>query len=585
MYSTKTYNESIELLNSLQSNASTLDQIRKHRKEADLRSIPEMIQCFKRIGYNPVDFNRLNAIHISGTKGKGSTSAFVERILREFGKTITNQSIPVIDKNNNVHNHTSENELFEKQEKFKTGLFTSPHMIEVRERIRLDGVPISKDLFTKYFFQVWEKFHNDSDLRSPLNTSEKVLGKNENILNHNVEHDEKLISRTEKPIIPSYFRFLTLLAFHVFVQEGVSVAVIETGIGGEYDSTNILVSPTVCGITSIGLDHVDILGNSIPEIALQKAGIMKKGSVAISAPDQDSEAIKVFEKVAEERHCEFKIAKTLDQYIQHTNSLKLHAPEIGIAGEHQVINAALAVELCFQWMKRSKWSAKHPEAIQDTDIENTGKYLPEWVLEGLKKTKWPGRSHSFIPPKHPNIKWFLDGAHTKDSMNACVQWFLKETNNSKTPCILIFSPAHGRNKPELIKELIQVVNKRPFLKIIFCNKITFNPETTNKNIAHNPKELNELLDSWKNVSLENTCKNTTQNHVNLTSDLEKISLLNSINDAVEYVYTNYGKQTPLNHKENNNQMIPEKEIQFNVLVTGSLHLVGGVLDVTNTPIW
>lgn len=114
----------------------------------------------------------------------------------------------------------------------------SPHLIEVRERIRIDGRPVSKDLFCKHFWECWDMLHS----------SEGGM--------------------------PAYFRFLTLLAFKMFLAEKVDVAVVEVGLGGRYDATNV-IDPAVCGITSLGLEHTDILGSTLSEIAFHKAGIFK----------------------------------------------------------------------------------------------------------------------------------------------------------------------------------------------------------------------------------------------------------------------------------------------------------------------
>ena len=133
----------------------------------------------------------------------------------------------------------------------KVGLYTSPHLLSVRERIRINSKPISEELFTRYFFEVWDKLETAAQARE-----------------------------ADKRIKPVYFRFMTLLAFHTFVREQVDVAVLEVGVGGEFDSTNIVTTPAVTGITSLGIDHVGVLGGTIEEIAWHKGGIPKDGSPA-----------------------------------------------------------------------------------------------------------------------------------------------------------------------------------------------------------------------------------------------------------------------------------------------------------------
>jgi folylpolyglutamate synthase len=121
------------------------------------------------------------------------------------------------------------------------------------ERIQINSNPLSKELFARYFFEVW----------NALETIATTEG----------------LDLTRKP---GYFLFLTLMSFHIFIREGVDVAIYEVGIGGEFDLTNIFESPIVTGITTLGIDHVDVLGNTIEEISWHKASIFKSGSPAFS---------------------------------------------------------------------------------------------------------------------------------------------------------------------------------------------------------------------------------------------------------------------------------------------------------------
>lgn len=166
------YKNAISCLNKLQSNASSIKESVVSGTTGQDVKFKDTITYLERSGLTLNDLDRLSVIHVSGTKGKGTTCALTETLLRSYG--------------------------------VKTGFFSSPHLISVTERIRINGVPISEKMFTKYFWKVWNNLEN---------------GKNE---------------------MPAYFKFLTILCFHIFLEENVEAAILEVGIGGEYDSTNIV---------------------------------------------------------------------------------------------------------------------------------------------------------------------------------------------------------------------------------------------------------------------------------------------------------------------------------------------------------
>ena len=169
------------------------------------------------------------SIHIAGTNGKGSTSHMLAAILQEAG--------------------------------YKTGLYTSPHLVDFRERIRIDGVPVSEDFVNRFTAQ----------------------------------HKALIES-----ISPSFFEITVAMAFAAFAEEGVDIAVIETGLGGRLDSTNV-ITPELSIITNISLDHTDLLGSTITEIAREKAGIIKPG-VPVVIGQYNEEAFEVFKKVSDDQN-------------------------------------------------------------------------------------------------------------------------------------------------------------------------------------------------------------------------------------------------------------------------------------------
>ncbi|KAJ1951619.1 Folylpolyglutamate synthetase [Linderina macrospora] len=460
--STETYTD----LNNLQTNFQIIQQIKASGGRLNEYSIPEFASFIEKIGHKVSDLDRLNVIHVTGTKGKGSTCAFVSSLLSG---------------------------QMEAGNKLKIGLFTSPHLIEVRERIQINGQPISTDQFAKYFYQVY----------------------------NGLKAEEPKLKRVmpESPDMPMYFRFLTLMAYHTFLQENVDVAIMEVGVGGQYDSTNVIQKPIVCGIASLGIDHQGSLGNTIEEIAWHKAGIMKQGAPAYSV-EQPESALQVLEARAKERHTTVEVVRPLD-----------HSVELGIPGEHQAINAALAVRLCQEWAART----------------NTKFASASWITDGLRTARWPGRSQTFVSPRHANISYNVDGAHTVESMAACGKWFASKA--SDIPCVLVFNAAHERNARALLETLWNETKGCKFVAAVFCPNLSNRVDSVNFTVE-NDQELRQQKESakiWKELS-----------------GVEDTTVCGTINEAVECVEERFGKQ-------------PAGET--NILVAGSLHLVGGFLDV------
>ncbi|ORX91571.1 FolC bifunctional protein [Basidiobolus meristosporus CBS 931.73] len=483
----KSYENAVEDLNSLQSNLATLENIWKARGRLNQRSLPEMINLCERIGYQVEDFDRLNVIHVTGTKGKGSTCALSESILR------------------NMHG----------DKHIKTGLFTSPHLIEVRERIRINGSPIDKDSFTRYFYECWERLEE---------TRDKALD--------------------DQPSRPSYFRFLNLMAYHIFMQEKVDVAILEVGVGGEYDSTNIVRKPVVCGISALGIDHQAVLGNTIEEIAWHKAGIIKQNVPVFTVP-QPEEAMKVIERRASEKNAPLHVIPS------HEAIQGLDKISIGLAGSHQLSNSSLAISLCDSWNRIRKCNVS-PETVRPLNS------VPQEFVPGLKNVKWPGRGQILATPGFTETEWYLDGAHTMESMKACAEWFSNTVDHEDSPVenILLFNSANGRDGLAQIKLLSEIQQKVNFKHAVFC------PNLTHSRIKSSADSRNIVLKVDQELSTQRSLANTwtsmtnepDQHHANLFPDIEK---------AVNWILSgsNPGKK------------------KRRVLVTGSLHLVGGVMTV------
>lgn len=268
-------------------------------------------------------------VHVAGTNGKGSTSAMIERALREHG--------------------------------VRTGLYTSPHLVEPAERIRILGAPVSREDFASAFDTVHEAA-------------------------------EELLRAGEIDMHPTYFETITAMAFVLFRRRRVDIAVLETGMGGRLDATNV-VDPLMSVITPIDFDHERYLGDTIPKIAFEKAGILKPNRRAVFAR-QRPEALEVLERRAREVdaiaiHATDWEARNLE--LRPDGSRFLAASpwsEIGIdcplVGEHQVDNALTAIA-----------------ALDRLGVP------PDVIRRGIAATRWPGR----LEKAGDQPLMFLDGAH------------------------------------------------------------------------------------------------------------------------------------------------------------------------------
>lgn len=475
----KTYNDAINALNSLQSNYANIMAIRESGIRKNEMSILEMREWARRIGYSTKDFNQLNVIHITGTKGKGSTAAFTSSILQKY-----QDKLP------------------------KVGLYTSPHLRTVRERIRINGQPISEDKFTEYFFDVWNKLDCTT---SSLKTFPHMTPGSK----------------------PGYFKYLTLLSFHTFIQEGCNSCVYEVGIGGEYDSTNIIEKPVACGVSLLGIDHTYMLGDTISEIAWNKGGIFKDGAPAYTVTGQPQKGLEVLKERATEKNTslrEVPIFKELDNI------------SLGIAGEFQKSNASLAVCLASQ-------------ALRTLDIINTEVPLEQTshllanVVEGLKDTQWEGRCQTIKKGKNT---WYIDGAHTLDSIAAASGWYSDIGSKSANKKILLFNQ-QTREATRLLECLDSTIDKSArFDLAVFSTNVTWESGSYSADLVsmNTSKEEVEKLSVQQNLAAE---------WKKLHQDCET-TVTSSIESAVKKIESLSNE--PLD-----------------IFVTGSLHLVGGLLVV------
>ncbi|KAL0241229.1 hypothetical protein GEMRC1_006464 [Eukaryota sp. GEM-RC1] len=345
-------------LNELQSNAQTLKFLPKDPIEATRDAASRL----------SIDLQKIPAVHIAGTKGKGSTSFVTEQLLRSSNPSL------------------------------KTLLFTSPHILNVRERIRINGQPISRDLFKKYFWKVFDTLASSTD-------------------------------DSRYPTMPPYFRFLTVLALKISHDEKIPINVFEVGIGGTLDSTNV-IHPTVCGITSMGIDHQNVLGNTLSQITEHKAGIIKENIPVVTVLNP-LEAMKVIEDTARRKNAPLRIARTLPKKV---SSVLKHVPFVQT-------NTALGVELADAFRVR--------QLGQQSWFKDDELILPAKAIKAIKNLSLPGR-HQVLYSNNNRI--FLDGAHTTDSLAHTGSWFRRRSKPSKSS-ILIFNVTGDRNPATLLTAL------------------------------------------------------------------------------------------------------------------------------------
>lgn len=314
------------------------------------------LRLVKKLGLEE-SFHKLKYVHVAGTKGKGTTSFLTSELLQVYGA--------------------------------KVGLFTSPHLVDIRERIVVNGEMLSQERFAKYFFDVYDRHES-------LAASES-------------EMDREVASKA------NFFRLMFLTSIHAFASEGVNIGVMEVGIGGRIDATNI-IQPDVCAITALGMDHMEVLGNTIEAIASEKAGIMKTGVPCFSAPQTMYPSTRaVLMAKAKEVDCPISF---LDEGVVPYRQW----PPLAIGGAHAVENSKLAFLL-----------ARHmigvPVVVPLSPLETAV----------FSHAKMLGRSQIIKVSKQVTV--YLDGAHTPESMAAAASWFfsLPETQRtSKARNVLLF---------------------------------------------------------------------------------------------------------------------------------------------------
>mgnify|MGYP002784145208 CR=1 FL=1 len=315
------------------------------------------------------------AIHIAGTNGKGSTAAMTEAILRAAG--------------------------------FHVGQYTSPHLISITERIRVDGSEIHENDFARLATAVRQS-------------------------------SETLVAEGKLAASPTYFEQVTMIAYLYFAERQVELAVLEVGMGGRLDATNIC-QPAVTAITPIGFDHQKYLGNTLAAIAGEKAGIIKPNVPVVVAP-QPYEAMQTIVARAEELSAPL-VSVAGESFYAEPNAgqyrlrYRTYDVQLNLRGRHQAENAMTAILIAEQ-LRQLGWK------IDQQTIE-----------EGLSKANWPGRLQLIESPKF-SVQLLVDGAHNPSGAET-LRNFLDE-HYAGVPITLIFGAMADKAAIEMAKLLFPI---------------------------------------------------------------------------------------------------------------------------------
>lgn len=351
-----------------------IESIPKFTKKNKPENTEELI---RRIGHPE---RKMKVIHVAGTNGKGSVCAFLSSILTRSGR--------------------------------RTGLFTSPHLVDITERFQVDEIPVSHETFTEAFVRV------------------------------KAEVDAMIADGFAHP---AYFELLFAAGLLMFAEAGVEYLVLETGLGGRLDATNLVEHPIACVLTSISLDHMEYLGDTVAKIAGEKAGIIKAG-VPVIYDGRNPEAEQVILAQAQKMHapayrfdssmCEIlgKTDKSID-FMFHYRYDKSDAGRrirvtVPYLAEYQIVNSSLAM-------------------IAMRVIDPQGMVSDEALAEGIRATRWQGRMETVMPGV------VLDGAHNADGIREFIRTV--QDVRRRMPVSLLFSAVAEKEYEKMIRTICESV--------------------------------------------------------------------------------------------------------------------------------
>jgi len=320
------------------------------------------------------------AVLIGGTNGKGSTSSYLESVLRSAG--------------------------------YRTGLFTSPHLVDIRERIKINGRMVSR-----------------RDFSEAVTAVEAAFG----MLKKNGALDEA----------PTFFETVTLAAFHLFARMQVDIAVVEVGMGGRNDCTNIL-EPILSIVTNVSLDHQQYIGRTIREIAAEKAGIFRKNRPALVGKTSLKTETLLLNEASKIKPnltllSDFRVSRKAGGFALFRGKTRIEFPSPPLEGAHQIGNAALA-------------------ALAASELEGMGFEIgKDAVFEGIRSCRWRGRLEKVS--EKPDA--WLDGAHNLDGIRA-LKKFAARVRGKK---VLLFGAMKDKPVARMVKIAAPVFDKIIFTEI------------------------------------------------------------------------------------------------------------------------
>lgn len=311
--------------------------IPKFRPEASIEDTRKFYEFLGKPGKNGI------IVHVAGTNGKGSTCAYMNSVLTEAG--------------------------------YRVGMFTSPHLVSVRERMRVNNSLISEREFVEIYRKLTEcvERYNQNEMQ--------VCGN----------------------YLPTFYEFLFFMAMLYFEEQNTDIIILETGLGGRLDATNVIDAPKVAVITEIGKDHMEYLGDTIEKIAEEKAGIIKSGSSVVYSGNRQ-EVVEVIERKAKELDvlckCVEKIEKEDYRFVDKKIDFSFYSRYYGYV--------PLSVSTCAIYQVENVRLAL--AAIEELEL----KISKEAMQSGVERCMWEGRMEEILPGV------FLDGAHNEDGIDAFV---------------------------------------------------------------------------------------------------------------------------------------------------------------------